>query len=503
MLYRSIETTPIEDILTRYGAVRETLMLAWAIIDWFDKTGKYLKTEAELTSELGKLLVQKLEKFNYTGAEISKALGAVPALREYLLSVKAQALIKPRGLAGLIAAAWAGLGYLFGTSLLGWFMGVGKSFVTGFLSYNAMWLFHALVKAAPDRALYIARQITGAYYVLPKEWAGFISEYLERLTGATIKLDDIKGVPPTGGTREAMIALGKTFLDPMLGLIMPTPEEAEADPMRGANAFMSANLQFQMSAWLLHLLGDTMSFGMFKSLKDLPNAISWSYGIGWLSWMVMGPVFRAGITAPMEKKFAMYYRQAPLGNAQIIDALYAGQKSAEEAYHELAEAGLKDKDIATMIYLSRKRFSEAQLEYMVKRGFRNRDQVIQYYKDMSYPQADAEAMAERLLTKSTREHIDKLVKTMEDLYKTGRLSPEELRRYYGEVNMTPEEQDLAMANLDLEALPTRELTDSQIARLYQQKVYTYEQALTRLQPRYADPQDAVDFLKLYPEKEEE
>jgi len=394
------------------------------------------------------------------------------------------------------------IGAWIGKNTVRWLRGIGRQVLTGVMSMGAMWSFHGLVHMAPNQALWVAKQITKAYYTLPVEWAGFIGEYLERMTGEKITLTNLQGNPLAGGSKDAMVALGKTFLDPMLGLIMPTKEEADKEPMRGAESFMSANLQFQMSAWLLHLLGDTMSFGMFKSLKDLPNAISWSYGIGWLSWMVMGPIFRAGITAPMEKKFAEFYRYTPLTNAQIIDAYYAGLKSAEEMHQELAETGLEDKDIEIMVKLSRKRFSESQLEYMVRRGFRDRDQVIQYYKDMSFPQEDAEAMAERLLTKSARDYTEKIAKRIEDLYKAGVVSEEELRRYFTDTNLTLEEQDLAITALDLETAGTAKLSDSEIARLYQQGKMSYDEALKRLQVRYADPLDAQQLLELYPPKAE-
>jgi len=193
----------------------------------------------------------------------------------------------------------------------------------------------------------------------------------------------------------------------------------------------------------------------------------------------------------------------PLTNAQIIDAYYAGQKSAEVAHKELAESGLTDKDIETLIHLSRKRFSESTMEYLVHKGFRNRDQLIQYYKDASYTQEDAEAMAERLLNKSKWAGIEDIVKEQEKLYKANITSEQELRAYYTDLNLDREEQDLAIAKLDLQNVGTRELTDSQIARLYQQGVYTYQQALNRLLPRYTFEQDAIDFLTLFPVKEEE
>ena len=376
---------------------------------------------------------------------------------------------------------------------------VQNIFITA-ISMAFMWGVKGVVLVMPWLAIPIMKKIVQTYYAPPEEWAAFIAQYLEQMTGDKIDLSDIMGKSLMSTQREAMEALGKKFLDPMLGLIMPTPEDAEARPMAGANRFMSANLQFQMSAWLLHVLGDMQSFGMFKSLKDLPNAISWSYGIGWLSWMVMGPVFRAGITLPMEKHFARYYRQAPLTNAQIIDAYYAGRKTAQVTYKELSESGLKDTDIETLINLSRKRLPEAVMEYLVRLGFKNKAQLIQYYKDQSYTEADAEVMVERLLNKRKRELIDKIVTKMESLFKAGKITEAELRGYYADANYDQEEQDLAIVALSIDAVKTGDLSDSEICRLYQNGKMPLEEAKRRLLTRYTDSKDVDLLLELYPPK---
>jgi len=390
----------------------------------------------------------------------------------------------------------------------------------GAMSMAFMSAFHGVNKLFPKQAEWLARKITEVYFVRAEEWAPWIAEYLERLTGSKISIDDIATEGFGITSKSSMEALGEKFLVPMLNLIMPgspgwqkirqehmgvekaakyegialTPE----DGLAGAERFMSANLQFQMSAWLLHVLGDMMSFGMFKSLKDLPNAISWSYGIGWLSWMVMGPMFRAGISAPCEKLLNRMYRPERLTNAQAIDAFYAGRKSAAELYKQLGEAGLMNEDIETLVYMSRKRFSESAMEYLIRRGWRSRDELIQYYREQSFTQEDAEALAERLLTKTKRELIEDIVKKAENLYKARVVEENDLRRYYSEIDFDQEEQDLAITALELDMIGTKVLTDTQIARLYQKGKLSKREALNRLEPRYADPKDASLFLELYP-----
>jgi len=371
----------------------------------------------------------------------------------------------------------------------------------GLMSLGMMWSFHALVRMSPNEALWTVRKIVDSYFVLPVEWAGFIAEYLERMTGSKIDLNDIVKEGVGIGSTTAMQALGKKFLDPMLGLIMPTPEEARTNPMGGADRFMSANLQFQMSAWLLHLLGDTMSFGMFKSLKDLPNAISWSYGIGWLSWMVMGPVFKAGINDPMTKEFNKYYRPNLLSQAQIIDSFFAGRKTAEEAHSELALLGFSDKDIETLLNISRRRLTMEVIDYLASIGKIKTGPIIQYYRDQGLSQEDAEAMAEMHANKRKRALEDKIITKMEGLFKAGSITEAQLRQYYVNRGYDQEEQDLAIMALTVEGTQTGELSDSEICRLYQNGKMPLEEAKRRLLTRYTDSRDVDLLLELYPPKE--
>jgi len=203
----------------------------------------------------------------------------------------------------------------------------------------SMWGFHALVRFFPSQATLIARAILETFYTPPVAWQEFLSQYLYKLTGAKIDRKVFLERPPGWEQREYMWAIGDTFLKPMLNLVLPTKEEIETKPFYGIEGFLAANLQFQMSAWLLHLLGDMISFGVFKSLKDLPNAIAWSYGIGWLSWMAMGPIFRHGITEPAEKKLRRMYRPESLTMRQLFDAYAAGFRSGGEVVEDLRNRG--------------------------------------------------------------------------------------------------------------------------------------------------------------------
>jgi len=264
-----------------------------------------------------------------------------------------------------------------------------KAFVTsmvGFASTMVAYGFNYLVSRYPAEAQNIAARIMNTWQRASGAWVLFAKSYMEQLTGETFSDDVIQaliGNKLNLTANEMSARIGKEFLAPMFNMIMPgtpdwnkiradanLPESAQYAPVKilnpsdgllGAERFLGVNLQFQLQAWMLHFIGDTVSMGSMKSLKDLPNAISWSYGIGWLSWLVMGTPFQITIADPLRKLLNMLYRPTTLTTAQAIDAWKSGYIDDETFYGIMREAGYPDNLIPTLVNQGTQRFSMSLL----------------------------------------------------------------------------------------------------------------------------------------------
>ena len=248
------------------------------------------------------------------------------------------------------------------------------SILTGAFSAFVMTGYNYLVRRYPEEAKNIAARISNIYFDASSSWILFARDYMENMTGKQIDpaiIDKLIGSKINLTGKVMAEEIGKEFLTPMLGMIMPgtpdwdqirkdanLPKSAQyaqlknlnpSDGLLGAERFLGVNLQFQLQAWMLHFIGDTVSMGSMKSLKDLPNAISWSYGIGWLSWLVMGTPFRVAIAEPLEKLLNMLYRQKDLPPAQMIKAYRQGKVTNEELWRVMREAGFTDELIGIQI----------------------------------------------------------------------------------------------------------------------------------------------------------
>ena len=364
-------------------------------------------------------------------------------------------------------------------------------------SIIGVWTFKIFVKYCPKGAQEIQEAIIDCYYQPPAEWAKFVSAYLERMTGTKISLEDITKEGMGMGSRSSMQAMGKTFLEPMLGLIMPTPSEIKRDPMGGAERFMSANLQFQMSAWLMHMIGDAMSFGMFKSLKDLPNAISWSFGIGWLSWLVMGPPFRMGIAAPMEKFFSRMYTPELLATAQAIEACKKGLMTYDEFVSECLDRGI-DPNRANILYqIAEKDLSDGDIKSLVELGWMDEADVKEELVRRAYDPNRASVLARLIVEDRKIAIIKDIVKEAGKLYKDRVMDEGTFRRYLETLNYNTEEQGLELTRISLERKERRYLTPAQVmAAIKKKKFGTIEARNYLIDNLGYTPTDADIYMEL-------
>ena len=364
-----------------------------------------------------------------------------------------------------------------------------------------LWGFKALVKSSPDRAREIAREVTKEFFTMDSVWAEFVAGYMATMSRV--------GLDPSRLTGKSLADISKTvsqeqigrILKTMLGLVMPTPDEIDRDPVAGAEKYLGVNMQFQMDAWMLHMLGDMQSFGIFKSLKDLPNAISWSFGLGWLSWLVMGVPFRIAIADPMERHFQRIYKRTPLTISQAIEAWQKGYMSAHELVEELRFNGYSDRNIDTLVNISKKEVSESVLTKLYQEHLITDEELQREIKGKGYTDTFTALISE--LHKKDREidQRNKLVSQLEDLYVRGVVDEAVMRDAYRRANWNDRETDIAIERLNAEKVKRSQLSDSDIANAVEKDLLAWAEGRDMLMERGWSRREAEIFMKLrIPEK---
>jgi len=375
-------------------------------------------------------------------------------------------------------------------------------FVLTFFSLVFTQTFHLWLKNNPEEALTIWTMIMDTYFEDDPKWVVPVAKYMKSLTGMDIDMSNI-----TTGMFTSGEALGETFLYPMLNLILPggftKPEggvvrEAKlvpTDGLEGAERFLGTNLRFQMQAWWLHVLGDMQSFGMFKSLKDLPNAISWSYGLGWLSWLVMGVPFRMGISDPLEKYFNLVYRPQELPRKQLIDAYHAGLVTKDYMLDRLAEMGYDSELIVTILKMERDTLSTAEMRKFLLYDLETTDDLATWFRWRGHSPAEAASLAFCLRDEESQRIRERIANEALSNYQDETFTWAQTEPYLTAAYYTTGERSLMRTLADMRRIPkppkeptARSLTAAQIGARYRDKhIDRIEaEALLRALPYQAD-----------------
>ncbi len=368
------------------------------------------------------------------------------------------------------------------------------------VGYLAMWALRGFIMVHPEVAYKILAKITKYYYTPPRVWAAFINEYMRQMTGSEISMEDLTRYGAAAGGASVMQNFGAAFLKPMLNLIMPDPPMTFEKGMNAANRFLGVNLTFQINAWLLHLVGDVVSLGKLKSLKDLPNAISWSYGIGWLSWLVMGTPFRLGISDPLEHGFNKVYTPALLTRTDAIRAWMAGWLSQKDMQDELLQAGFNPEKIALMVKLVEKELSDGDLKTLWQERVIDQTDIEDELAIRGYGKERRGYISLLLRKDRVLKWRNKVLDSVMDLFVLGEMTETECRGYLEVLKYEDEEKKLIIDFCILEKAKKTTPSDAEIKRALTQDRITYGEARGMLERRGWDARWA-DIILEWPKKE--
>ncbi len=336
---------------------------------------------------------------------------------------------------------------------------------------SILWTQYSLIilKLIKPQMLYIMRNISKTLYSPDAEWSSFVADYLNRLTGGLIKAEDIQKQGIGISSSAAMESMGNSFLKPLLSMVMPSPSEVEADPLKACNRFLGLNLQFNMSSWLLHVIADTYSLGRVKGLITLPSAISRSFGFGRLSRFALGPAFNFTVVKPMEKLFNKIYAPEGYTRAQAASLLRHGLINATEYVNICLEQGFPPSKAALLYELEEKELADAWLKRLTDMGWIKDAEIQKELTRRGYSPERATILSKLIIDDRKLGLIDKVINAAGDLYKDGTLDRTKLEGYLSKANYNADEITLFIAQLDLEKSRRRFLTQAQVVQLWLNK----------------------------------
>ena len=326
-------------------------------------------------------------------------------------------------------------------------------------------------------------------------WAPFVAGYMTQLTGKEISEEEVTKIAHMQPGRAFMTYIGDTFLKPMLGLMLPKPPLTPDKAWEAASRFLGVNLEFQLSAWILHVIGDIFSIGRIKSLKDLPNAINWSYGIGWLSWLILGEPFRITIGDPIRRDLNSTYTPEIPTPSQLLKLFHQDLISPEDLKNLMAQHGYSPEWTAKLAQSTSQPLDKSDLKSLIDLQILSEPEIDAELKLQGYPKQKRQLLIWLYKNQTLLKLRQDIAKEALKAYENGLLPESTTKAYLDAAGYNQTEQNLLIALYNLKKLNNSKPSDSLIKRAYKKGFISYTHAKSLLINRGYDPEWAHIYLE--------
>ena len=292
-------------------------------------------------------------------------------------------------------------------------------------------------------------------------------------------------------------AIWGSFYEWLLEMFMPKGPVSFKDAVHYSVEFFTIAGDFNVLATIFDLIGHTEILGSklpANAVSFFIRNISWTFGIGWLTWVVMGPVLRHSIADPYDKEVRKITRPADFTVSQIEDLYEHGVAKLEEFVERLVELGYADDKIMMLYELIKKRVLREEARRYVTdvakayvKGYVS-ESTLWDAISLAYWTDDEKAF--RLMEENIRKAVeitDLRVKEIEKAFKDGKISEEEATARLSGYIVDPEMIEAYIALWKQYIKPEEEIEPNE--RLLTRK--------RRLEIRIKGLQDQITYLQEY------
>ena len=157
------------------------------------------------------------------------------------------------------------------------------------------------------------------------------------------------------------------------------------------------------------------------------STIYWATGMGWLTWMVFGPMFRMTISDPIIKYYTEKYRPELPTRSMVEEWLHNRLITTDEAKTLLAKLGYREEYIRKIIMTTWKVPALSYIEDMITYGIISDSYALWLIKKLGYDDAHATFLLNIIKFRSIKEQRGKYINNIYKKYKYGMLTRNEAR----------------------------------------------------------------------------
>ncbi|MCD6590261.1 hypothetical protein J7K74_03720, partial [Candidatus Woesearchaeota archaeon] len=244
---------------------------------------------------------------------------------------------------------------------------------------------------------------------------------------------------------ERIKVFGKWLVDAVRGIMEYEPPQTYEKAFDAMYKFVSMNLmqgiissialfidRILWSVLRTHILGTGLGGGgggKGGEIYNLIQSIWWALGVGWLSWVALGPLVSRTIGDPLREYYAIKYRPERLSVSKI-QKYYAWRWIDEEAARsELARLGYDDARINLLLREAWETLSKSDIEDLYEEGIITQEDVYNYFLSRGYTERDAALLTLLTHIRAIKSERSMIISRLAKFYARGLLRREDAERY--------------------------------------------------------------------------
>ena len=222
-----------------------------------------------------------------------------------------------------------------------------------------------------------------------------------------------------------------------------TAEEARLNAIE----FLTIAGDFNTLATIFDIIGEIQVLGTKlpgRAIARFISNVSWTFGLGWMTWVVMSPIFQVSISEPLETEMRKITRSRNWTTTDIRELYEYGIDKLEEHIEHLAELGYSDDKIEKLIDLMKKRVWRDEIRRWITdmanayvKGYITDDELMKAIEMGYYTNEERQFRYWEERTRRETKIIDLRIDEIERAFKSGEIDENEARARLSEYIVEP------------------------------------------------------------------
>lgn len=194
--------------------------------------------------------------------------------------------------------------------------------------------------------------------------------------------------------------------------------------------FMTINGDLNILSAALYMIGDIEIFGCKlpgKGLAKMIETISWTFGLGWLTWVAVGPSLQTAMADPLNRYYKRLTRTGSPTRADWEDMWRKKLIDDNELLEVYRDQGYPEDVLDKLLKSNRKYPSESALKTLYARGKLNEDDVKRWLEKVGYRDETLDVAWDSFVADEEKNWFNKYIDELIKDYVEGYINDADLR----------------------------------------------------------------------------